>query len=253
MPATTGTTTRTLTSTCTEIVAERRGDRTVLTTLRGDGPLRARMLPAEGGVARVALVQSAAMLLAGDAVAVAVRVGAGAALELVEVGATICHAAHGRGAARLDARLELEEGARLHWDAWPVIACEGCDVDRRVQASVAAGAALALREAVVLARTGERPGRLRSRTRIDHDGRPLYADGLDTSDPEVLRSAVVLGARRVLDQVGVFGLRPPDAPGVMQLAGPGAIRVEAAATHAATVRALAAPHAAWRSLVLQGR
>jgi urease accessory protein len=210
------------------------------------------MLPSEGSVARVALVQSAAMLLAGDEVGVVLRLEPGAALEVVEVGATVCHASRGRGAARLDAEIELGEGARLHWDAWPLIACEGCDVDRRVEVAVAAGAAVLLRDAVVLGRTGERPGRLRSQTRIRHEGRPLYADGLDTSDQESLRSVVVLGRRRVLDQVGIFGLRPPDAPGVMQLAGPGAIHVESAATHAGTVRALAPVHAAWRSLVLSG-
>jgi hypothetical protein len=35
----------------------------------------------------------------------------------------------------------------------------------------------------------------------------------------------------------------------MQLAGPGAVRVESAAAHAATVRALAPVHAVWRTLV----
>ncbi|HEU4701706.1 MAG TPA: hypothetical protein VFS37_04420, partial [Conexibacter sp.] len=77
----------------------------VLAELRAAAPWAPRPLPAADGVARVALVQTAAALVAGDAVALDVVVEADAALELIETGATVAHDARGGPAASVRVRV----------------------------------------------------------------------------------------------------------------------------------------------------
>ena len=85
----TGTTTR------IEIGCEEGGGATRLTALGASGLLRARALPARDGVARVALVQTAASLLSGDHIVMTVDCGPGCRLELVEVAGMVAHDVRG--------------------------------------------------------------------------------------------------------------------------------------------------------------
>ena len=154
--------------------------------------LRGFRLPAVAGVDRVALVPEQAVLLAGDRVTVAVRVGAGQALEIVEPGGTVAYAMRG-GRARWDVRVEVEEGGSLVWHGEPFVVAEGADVRRTLAVDVAAGGSAVLRETLVLGRSGEGPGRLVSRTAVRHEELPVLVEELDTR--------VGLGAHRVVDQV----------------------------------------------------
>lgn len=234
--------------TSAEIVAERRGGRTAITEVRSGPLLRPRVLPDRDGMARVALVQCAAGLLGGDRQTVRVRVGRGARLEVIEVAATVCHHARGGDPSVLLTRAMVAEGALLVWAAEPLVLCAGADLVRRLRVHVAEGGAALIRDTLVVGRVGETGGRLRSRTAVDHRGRPLVRDGLvlDGNRPPA-RSSVVLGAARVYDQVLVAGVRPPvDGPDCMSLRGHGAMAVVLESAAAASQRRIGPVWRSWR-------
>jgi urease accessory protein len=141
---------------------------------------------------RVALVPEQAVLLAGDHVTVAVRVGAGQRLEIVEPGGTVAYAMRG-SSARWEVRVEVEAGGSLVWHGEPFVVAEGADVRRSTSIDLAAGACLRFRETLVLGRSGEAAGRLVTRTDARREGVPVLVEELD--------SAVGLGPHRVVDQV----------------------------------------------------
>ena len=145
---------------------------------------------------RVALVPEQAVLLAGDHVTVAVRVGARQRLEVVEPGGTVAYAMRGRQ-ARWDVRVEVEEGGSLVWHGEPFVVADGADVLRHLTLELGATSRVVLRETLVLGRSGEGPGRLVARTDVHRDGVPVLLEELD--------AALGLGSHRVLDQVLCLG------------------------------------------------
>ena len=183
---------------------------------------------------RVALVPEQAVLLAGDQVTVAVRVGAGQRLEIVEPGGTVAYAMRG-GQARWDVRVVVEEGGSLVWHGEPFVVAQGADVVRSTTIDLAPGACLRLRETLVLGRSGEAPGSLVSRTDVRRDGVPVLVEELD--------SALGLGPHRVVDQVldlrgsETVAERPPQPTlDVMALEGGGRLhRWLGAQTHASPI------------------
>lgn len=156
---------------------------------------------------RVALVPDQAVLLAGDHVTVEVRVGAGDSLEIVEPGGTVAYAMRG-GTARWDVSIELEADASLVWRGEPFVVAEGADVRRGLDVRLAPGARLALRETLVLGRSGEAVGRLRSRTVVRCEV-PVLVEELD--------SATGLGPHRVVDQLLHVALACADHPTTLVL------------------------------------
>ncbi|WP_432541592.1 urease accessory protein UreD [Kineococcus sp. SYSU DK002] len=176
----------------------------------------------DGRAVRIALVGARALLLAGDRVAVDVHVGPGCALELVEVAATVAYDGRGGPAATWTTRVRLDAGARLRWDAEPLVVADGAHVERRTDLDLAAGAVARLRETLVLGRSGEAGGSVRLRTRAHLGGRPLLVEDLDLRDPRVRRSPAVLGAHRRLETVVVLGERD-EVPGALHLEGPGTL------------------------------
>jgi urease accessory protein len=145
---------------------------------------------------RVALVPEQAVLLGGDHVTVSVRLGAGQRLEIVEPGGTVAYAMRG-GQARWDVLVEVDEGGVLVWHGEPFVVAEGGDVVRTTSIDLRSGARVALRETLVLGRSGESPGRLKSRTHVQRDGVPVLVEELD--------AALGLGPHRVVDQVLELG------------------------------------------------
>ncbi|HZO35896.1 MAG TPA: urease accessory protein UreD [Solirubrobacteraceae bacterium] len=219
--------------------------------LRGGDLLRARPLPPAGTTARVALVQASASLLSGDRLELDVVLGAGAAVELVEVAAMVAQPTRGGPAARLAIAATLGAGARLHWDARPLVLTAGCDLRRRIDVRLGRGAVAVLRDTLVFGRTGEEPGRLASRTTAEVGGVALHDEGLDTGDLATLRSPAVVGGARVLDVVALYGDRG-EAPGALQLAGPGTLAV-VCAPDAAQAHALIDPiRRRWARALLDG-
>ncbi|MFT4135504.1 urease accessory protein UreD [Microbacterium sp.] len=182
-----------------------------------------RLVSRDARSAHVALVSGGALLLPGDAVRLHVRVGAGCALHLEDIGGMVAYGGTGeRSHWSVDA--DIEPRGTLVWSARPLVVADGARVQRATSVRLGADGVALLRETVVLGRAGERGGSLDSRLRIDRAGRPLLIDGVRVSGeaPE----PGVLGDQRVLDGVVLAGIRPPahatDAR-VLALDGPGAL------------------------------
>jgi urease accessory protein len=231
-----------------EIRCEEVGGVTRLTALGASGLLRARALPSRDGVARVALVQTAASLLSGDHVTLTVDCGPGCRLELVEVAGMIAHDVRGGSGAQLDIHVALGAGARMSWAARPLTLAAGCDLRRSTHVDLTDGAALLWRDTVVLGRAGEAPGRMLADLDVCRTGAELHAEQLDTGDLELLFSPVVLGAgARVLDTLALYGVRAAQEEGTLQLAGPGTICPLPAPSLATAARTLDPLQACWRA------
>jgi urease accessory protein len=202
-------------------------------------------------LARVALVQSRASLLSGDDVAISISVGENAALELIELGATLAYTSRQAASARISVQIDVEENGLLIWIGQPLIVARGAHVSRRSIARISRSAALLVGEAVVLGRAREEPGELVTRTRVLCDGDPMVDETLETHDRAALRSSVVAGDARMIAGITLAGVRdqhPPD--GAMQAHGPGTLW-RAAGGEVETERRGAEVAARWRGLVAQ--
>lgn len=163
-----------------------------------DGLLAARLITRDAAHAEVALVAGGAMLLGGDHVVVSVQVDAGCALTLTDIGGTVAYDGDGQE-CRWDAHVRLGDGARLTWAGLPFVVAQGADVRRTTTARLGAGAALTLRETVVLGRSGEHGGRLVLRTDIADDVGPILVEELAASGDRPVPG--VLGDHTVIDTV----------------------------------------------------
>jgi urease accessory protein len=198
---------------------------------------------------RVAIVQSAAMLLTGDEVLIRASVGARARLELVEIASTVAHPVRGGAGQRQRVEAHVAESGQLLVREQPLILAAECDLEREVRLVMADGATALWSEATVLGRHGEEPGRARLRLRVDHGHRALLDEELDTHARDVLRSALVVGSARAVGTVALLGRRDPEPPaGVLDLAGPGCLA--RAAGDDVRLRQLLDPiEARWRELL----
>lgn len=180
-----------------------------------------RLRSATGGDHRVALVAAQALLLAGDRVTLDVLIDGPHELHLVETGGTVAYDMRG-GTASWDVRVRLRNRAQLVWHAEPFVVATGADVTRETRAELDDGCRLALREKLVLGRTGETGGALRTRSRLSQAARPLVAEDLDLT-PQTRTGWAVLGPHRCLDSVTTVGHRVPEGPGVLQAEGEASI------------------------------
>ncbi|MFE6646819.1 urease accessory protein UreD [Nocardioides sp. NPDC057772] len=172
--------------------------------------LRPMLLASDTRSARISLVPDGAMLLAGDQIMVAVEVGEGASLTLVEPAGTVAYDMDG-GRASWSVTITLAAGATLVWPGEPFVVSAGADVTRDTRITLAPGARVALRETIVLGRHGERPGRVSTTWEAhDHDGRPLLVESLDLDASSLAPG--LLGPHRVLGSVTALGCDlSPDA------------------------------------------
>lgn len=174
--------------------------------------------------ARVALVAGGALLLGGDRIDITISVGDGCTLEIEDIGGTVAYGGDGV-ASFYQAEITVGEGARLTWAGLPLIVADGADVHRTTRIRLAAGARGLVRESVVLGRSGEHGGRVRSRTWVSDDYGPVLDEAIDADG--TLPVPGVLGAHRVFDTIVCAGMRPDSVtlPGatVMALDEPGAV------------------------------
>lgn len=220
------------------------GDHARVSDLEPGEFLVPRVLGVAGRTARVALVGHSATLLAGDRLAVEVRVGAGAHLELVEPSATVAYNARG-GRASWSATVEVGAGGSLTWQAAEFVVAGGADVTRDLVVSLAPEATAGFHELLVLGRSGEQGGALLTRTRVSCAGRPLLVETLDLRDVAERSAPGIIGTHRVLGSVLVAGTVPVphDADQLTTvLAGPGAL-TRVVTDHAHEAQAALAP--AW--------
>lgn len=164
---------------------------------------RAMLVGRDADSARVQLVPTRALLLAGDDVAVEIEVESGLHLELGETGGTVAYDMRGRN-ARWRTSYRVGAGASLVHHTLPWVSAEGSDVERLTEAHLYGDASLVLRETLVLGRYGEGPGRLVSHTRVHRDGAEVLVEELHADD---LVPGTGVG-HRVLDQVLAFGAEP---------------------------------------------
>jgi urease accessory protein len=200
-----------------EVVADPVRDRVLLTT----GLHSPRRLPAADGVVRIALIAASALLLAGDHVRIEVVATGPVHLEIVETAGTVAYAMRG-GSAGWDVDIELSDQAELTWHGEPFIVSEEADVTRSTQLRLETGSTAAIRESLVLGRSGENGGTLRTTQEALLDGQLLLAEDLDLT-PDARQGWAILGAARCLDSVTTLGYRLPEAEGTLQLEGEGSI------------------------------
>jgi urease accessory protein len=166
------------------------GGATRLAGLRSEVPLVLR--PAAGALY---LAAGAGGPLGGDDLELCVQVGPGAALTLRTVGATV--ALPGPGESVLTLRLDVAAGGRLAVLPEPTVVADRARHRTVVEATVAAGGVLLLREEVLLGRHGEAGGAYRGLLRVDLDGAPLLRHELvlDGADPVSSGPVAVTGGR----------------------------------------------------------
>ncbi|MFF1359211.1 urease accessory protein UreD [Streptomyces sp. NPDC058297] len=179
--------------------------------LRSDGPLLLRPAIATGpepfrrwglagpGTVRVARVAGTGGPLGGDDLRLHVDVGAGAALVLRDVSATVAQPGPHGEPCRIRTTVQVGQDATLTWLPEPVIAARGCDHHVTTYIDLMPGARLLLREELLLGRHGETPGACRQRLRVCRSGRAEYDQELILGpDAPGWQGPVVTGGRRAL-------------------------------------------------------
>lgn len=227
---------------------QRRAGRSALTRCAATTPVAARPLTrAPPGFAAVALVQSVGGPLGGDEASIEVDVGAEAALEVRTLAATLVLG--GPGEARQHARIRLGPGARLLWDAEPVVVTRGARFRATLEIELAEGAVAFVRETWVRGRHDEPGGELEATLRADLTGQPLLRDATRFAPGEpAVDSAAVLGGARTCGTLALLGRRAPVADlDACDLAGEGTLLRAVAAGTAALDRRLADPQRALRA------
>lgn len=180
------------------VVAERRGDSTVLSVLRSDPPILLRRTPGA-----LHLVGGAAGPLGGDRLALDVGVGPGARLVVRGVAASL--ALPGPDISTLDVDVDVGAGGELDWSPGPLVSVVGSSHVVRIRVRMASDSTLRWREQIVLGRTGEEPGALTTTCRIERNGAPLlhhevrFGDGVPGWDGP----ANLGGSRAILSEVRV--------------------------------------------------
>ena len=156
---------------------------------------------------RVALIGIHMMLLGGDDVRIEISVGPGVTLEVIEPAGMVAYDAEGRQSRWcLDA--VLGEGSVLIWSGAAFVAAAGSNVLRETRIRLGTDARVLLRETLVLGRSAEDAGPLRSVTRVTGaDGGDYLYEDLDLHGMRH-RAVGVLGRSKVLASVTAAGWRP---------------------------------------------
>ena len=174
----------------------RRGARVAPRIIDSNGRVRATLLPTQAGP------------LAGDADRVVIEVGAGAALELTPVAATV--ALGGPGQTELTTEVTVHAGGRLVLDEPALVVCDGATVRRRTLLRLGPGAVAAVREAVVLGRTGERGGAVAATLRATTlDGAPLLHEELRLDGAAPADRVALPPGHRTVVTATLLGTPPP--------------------------------------------
>jgi urease accessory protein len=217
--------------------------------LRRGARLAPRVLSrSAGGVVRAAFVPTQAGPLAGDRDRVRIVVGAGAALVVEPVAATL--ALPGAAHTLLALEITVQAGGRLVLDEAPLIVAAGAVVERRCALTLEEGAVAALRETVVLGRDGERPGTLVSATRATLAGNALLHDGLRLGPGGADAYVALAPGHRVVSTACLLGMRPAEPGDACALAGPGALCRATGPSLVVTDVALATSWSAWSRCVI---
>lgn len=162
--------------------AVRRDQGSAIGGLRQEGSLKLLFPQVRGAALEAVMLNTAGGLTGGDRMALEAEVAEGAALCLSTQAAERAYRAVGEVPARVDTRLEVAAGGRLHWLPQETLLYDGCALERRLTLDVAADATALVAEAVILGRRamGEtvRRGGFREAWDVRRDGRRVFADRL---------------------------------------------------------------------------
>ena len=147
----------------------------------------------------VYVVGGAAGPIGGDELSLRISVGPGAFLRVRTAAASIALPGPDGLESVLRITARVEAGGRLEYLPEPVVVSAGARHATIVRVLLADGAALLLRDELLLGRDGEAGGAARSVLRVDYAGRPLLRQALEVSgtDPAFLGPAVLAGHRAV--------------------------------------------------------
>lgn len=195
-------------------------------TLTG-GAIAPRVIRVDGTGARIGLVATEALLLGGDHIDIEIEVGPHCWLELVETAGTVAYDAGGVPCS-WTVRIRVGVGGVLLWAGEPFVVSHGANVHRRTVIDLDGGAIACLRETLVLGRSGETGGAIRSQLSVRHSLRTLLEEDLDLGDIENRRLPGILGSARVIDTAILLGMRAPMLPASSRgqrfdLDGPGSV------------------------------
>jgi urease accessory protein len=185
------------------------------------------VIRADGTGARIGLVATEALLLGGDQIDIEIEVGPGCWLELVETAGTVAYDANGVSSS-WTVRIRVGAGGVLLWAGEPFVVSHGANVRRRTVIDLDEGAVACLRETIVLGRTGETGGAIRSHMSVRRSQKTLLEEDLDLTDIGVRRLPGILGSARVIDSAILLGMRAPVIPELhsgqrFDLDGPGSV------------------------------
>ena len=208
------------------------------------GPISPRILRVTDNGARIGLVATQALLLGGDDVHLDIEVGPGAWLELVETAGTVAYDADGAPSS-WTVRIRVADGGVLIWAGEPFVVSQGANVTRSTTVDLGAGAVACIRETLVLGRSAETGGAIRSTMTARHtpgQNEPptdLLREDLDLTDPDIRALPGLLGDARIIDTVSLLGMRAPTEPAVpagqrFDLDGPGSLARSLTTTFAAS-------------------
>ena len=199
-----------------------------------------------GRPVHVALVAGAAGPIGGDRLRLDVAVGAGAALAVRAVAATVVLPGPHGHESRSEVDITVAEHGTLVWMPGTLIAASGCRHRSVTTIHLGPGARLLVREEVILGRHGEMPGSLRQRLRVTQEGRAVYDQELHvgpdapgwcgpaiTGDRTALGSILVVGDDERFD--GVQAGKAGDGVAHLPLSGTGQL-ITAMAHDAPTLR-----------------
>jgi urease accessory protein len=155
-----------------------------------------------------------------------------------------------RGRGRIEARLTVGAGGRLHWLPQEMILFNGAALDRQVTVEMAGDAECLMLETLVLGRAamGERLSRLtlRDRREVIRDGVPVMVEAISLDDADLSRSGPAgLNGAVALSTLVLFAPDAADRLAELRAALPegGAVRAAASAWDGRVVARFAAAQA----------
>jgi urease accessory protein len=187
----------------------------------------------------VYLVGAAGGPVGGDLLDLRIEVRVGAALRLRTVAASVALPGPDATESVLTVTATVAEGGVLEYLPEPMVVADGARHVTDIQVDLAPGAALVLRDEIILGRHGERGGACRTRLRVDYDGRPLLrhdvaVDGTD----KVSTGPAVLAGHRAYGTVLTAGLTAGLSAGRFAAGSPAS---DSLATAAPSARSNASP------------
>jgi urease accessory protein len=194
----------------------------------------------------VYLVSAGGGPVGGDVLDLRIEVRAGAALRLRTVAASAALPGPDGAQSVLTMHASVAPGGMLEYLPEPMVVADGARHTTDIRVELAAGAALVLRDEIILGRHGERGGACRTRLRVDYDGGPLLRHDVAVDGTEdISLGPAVLAGHRAYGTVLVAGecasdfADVPASPyvAVMPLAGPGVL-VSALAADSLALRRL---------------